>query len=114
MINSFLTPLLYVLAMGVLLGGYIDSGPDQLEGATSYLGFVAPGLIAAQSMQLVVSETTYPVMGMVKWQRIAFGMTVAWYAIGALALRRVDTRPYAVQLAEREAPLEEPLAATFS
>ena len=74
-ITSFLTPLLYVLAMGVLLGGYIDAGPDQLEGATSYLAFVAPGLVAAQSMQLVVGEVTYPVMGMVKWQRIAFGMT---------------------------------------
>ena len=26
-------------------------------------------------MQLVVGEMTYPVMAMVKWQRIAFGMT---------------------------------------
>ena len=74
-ITSFLTPLLYVLAMGVLLGGYIEASPDQLEGATTYLAFVAPGLVAAQSMQLVVGEVTYPVMGMVKWQRIAFGMT---------------------------------------
>jgi lipooligosaccharide transport system permease protein len=74
-ITSFVTPLLYVLSMGVLLGSYIDADPAQLEGATSYLAFVAPGLVAAQSMQLVVGETTYPVMGMVKWQRIAFGMT---------------------------------------
>jgi lipooligosaccharide transport system permease protein len=74
-ITSFLTPLLYVLAMGVLLGGYIEASPDELEGATTYLAFVAPGLVAAQSMQLVVGEVTYPVMGMVKWQRIAFGMT---------------------------------------
>jgi lipooligosaccharide transport system permease protein len=74
-ITSFLTPLLYVLAMGVLLGGYIHADPDQLEGATSYLAFVAPGLVAAQSMQLVVGEVTYPIMSMVKWQRTAFGMT---------------------------------------
>lgn len=74
-ITSFVTPLLYVLAMGVLLGGYIDGDPDQLDGATSYLAFVAPGLVAAQSMQMVVGEVTWPVMGMVKWQRIAFGMT---------------------------------------
>lgn len=74
-ITSFVTPLLYVVAMGVLLGGYIEGDPDQLEGATSYLAFVAPGLVAAQAMQMVVGEMTYPVMGMVKWQRIAFGMT---------------------------------------
>jgi lipooligosaccharide transport system permease protein len=73
-ITSFVTPLLYVLAMGVLLGGYIEAGPEQLEGATSYLAFVAPGLVAAQTMQMVVGEVTFPIMAMVKWQRIAFGM----------------------------------------
>ena len=45
--NSFATPLFYVLAMGVLLGGFIDADPDQLEGATSYLSFIVPGLVAA-------------------------------------------------------------------
>jgi lipooligosaccharide transport system permease protein len=74
-ITSFVTPLLYLLAMGVLLGGFIEGEPDTLEGATSYLAFVAPGLLAAQSMQLVVGEMTYPVMSMVKWQKIAFGMS---------------------------------------
>lgn len=74
-ITSFVTPLLYVLAMGVLLGGYVEAGPDELEGATSYLAFVAPGLVAAQTMQLVVGEVTFPIMSMVKWQRTAFGMT---------------------------------------
>ena len=49
--------------MGVLLGGFIDADPDRLEGATSYLAFVVPGLIAAHAMQTAVGETTYPVMG---------------------------------------------------
>jgi lipooligosaccharide transport system permease protein len=69
-ISSFLSPLLYVLAMGVLLGGFIPGDPDVLEGATSYFDFVVPGLIAAHAMQTAVGETTYPVMGMIKWQRI--------------------------------------------
>jgi len=69
-ISSFLSPLLYVVAMGVLLGGFIDGDPDVLEGATSYVDFVVPGLIAAHAMQTAVGETTYPVMGMIKWQRI--------------------------------------------
>ncbi len=69
-ISSFLAPLLYVVAMGVLLGGFIDADPDVLEGATSYFDFVVPGLIAAHAMQTAVGETTFPVMGMIKWQRI--------------------------------------------
>ncbi len=68
--SSFLSPLFYVLAMGVLLGGFIDGDPDRLEGATSYLAFVVPGLVAAQSMMTAVGETTYPVMSMIKWQRV--------------------------------------------
>jgi lipooligosaccharide transport system permease protein len=74
-ITSFVNPLLYVLAMGVLLGDYVAGDPDQLEGATSYLAFIAPGLVAAQAMQTVFGEVTYPVMGMIKWQRTYFGMT---------------------------------------
>ncbi|WP_141013133.1 ABC transporter permease [Nocardioides sambongensis] len=69
-VSSFLSPFLYVLAMGVLLGGFVEADPDVLEGATSYLAFVVPGLIAAHAMQTAVSETTYPVMGMIKWQRV--------------------------------------------
>ena len=73
-ISSFVTPLLYILAMGVLLGGFIKSDPDQLEGATSYLAFVAPGMLAAQAMTTVFGEVTAPVMGMIKWQRTFYGM----------------------------------------
>ena len=68
-ITSFASPLFYVLAMGVLLGGFVHVSPDQLEGATSYLAFIVPGLIAAQSMQTAVFETTYPVMGALKWHK---------------------------------------------
>jgi lipooligosaccharide transport system permease protein len=73
-ISSFVTPLLYVLAMGVLLGGFIKGDPDELEGATSYLMFVAPGMVAAQSMTLVFGEMTYPVMSAVKWHKTYYSM----------------------------------------
>ncbi|WP_110183258.1 ABC transporter permease [Nocardioides solisilvae] len=68
-VSSFVAPLFYVVAMGVLLGGFVDAGPDRLEGATSYLAFVVPGLVAAHVMQVAVGETTYPVMGGIKWQK---------------------------------------------
>ena len=61
-ISSFVAPLFYVVAMGVLLGGFIEGDPAELEGATSYLAFLVPGLVAAHAMQTAVGETTYPVM----------------------------------------------------
>lgn len=69
-VSSFVAPLFYVVAMGVLLGGFIKGDPARLEGATSYLEFLVPGLVAAQAMQTAVGETTYPVMSMIKWQRV--------------------------------------------
>ncbi|WP_101524750.1 ABC transporter permease [Nocardioides houyundeii] len=68
-ISSFVAPLFYVVAMGVLLGGFIEGDPSRLEGATSYLDFVVPGLVASHAMQIAVGETTYPVMGGIKWHK---------------------------------------------
>jgi len=73
-ISSFVTPLLYVVAMGVLLGGFIAGDPARLDGAPTYLAFVAPGLVAAQTMTTVFGEVTYPVMGAVKWHKTYFSM----------------------------------------
>lgn len=69
--TAFLSPLFYVLAMGVLLGGLIDARtePQDLAGAPSYLAFVVPGLVAAHAMQVAVAETTWPVTGRIKWDR---------------------------------------------
>jgi lipooligosaccharide transport system permease protein len=74
--SSFVVPLFYVLAMGVLLGGFVDAGAD-LDGAPSYLAFVAPGLVAAQAMQTTTGETTWPVLAMIKWQRVYYAMTAS-------------------------------------
>ncbi len=74
-ITSFVMPFLYVTAMGVLLGGFIQQDPATLEGATTYLAFVAPGLVAAHAMQTATGEVMWPVMGMIKWSRTYFAMT---------------------------------------
>lgn len=80
-VSSFLTPLLYVVAMGVLLGGFIEADPDKLEGATSYLAFVVPGLVASHAMTLAVSESTYPVMGSIKWHKTFFAQLATPLAV---------------------------------
>lgn len=73
-VSSFLMPLLYVVAMGVLLGGYVDSSDSSLEGAPSYLAFVTPGLVATTAMQTAVGSATWPVLGNLKWHRTYYGM----------------------------------------
>ncbi len=73
-VSSFLTPLFYVVAIGVLLGGFIEGDPAQLNGASSYLLFVVPGLVASQTMNTAIGEVTYPVMGLIKWHRGYYAM----------------------------------------
>ena len=85
-ISSFVVPLLYILAMGVLLGGFIEGDPDKLEGATTYLAFVAPGMLAAQSMTTVFGEVTYPVMGMIKWNKTYYSMVATPLTVGDIVL----------------------------
>lgn len=81
-ISSFLMPLLYVAAMGILLGGFIDRGSANLEGAPSYLAFIAPGLLAAHAMQTAAGEVMWPVMGMIKWNKTYYGMIATPLGIG--------------------------------
>jgi lipooligosaccharide transport system permease protein len=84
--SSFLVPLLYILAMGVLLGGFIEGDPAKLDGATSYLAFVAPGMLAAQTMTTVFGELTYPVMGMMKWHKTYYSMIATPLTVGDLVM----------------------------
>jgi lipooligosaccharide transport system permease protein len=73
-VTSFVQPFLYVAAMGVLLGGYVDDSGSGLGGAPSYLDFIAPGLLAATAMQVAIGEVMWPVMGAIKWDRTYFAM----------------------------------------
>jgi lipooligosaccharide transport system permease protein len=88
-ITSFVTPFLYILAMGVLLGGFVTADPATLDGATSYLAYVAPGMVASQAMGTVFGETTYPVMSMVKWQKVYFSMIATPLAVRDIVLAQL-------------------------
>jgi len=66
-INSFFSPVLFLLAMGVGLGSFVDrSGGDAL-GGVSYLAFLAPGLLASTVMQTASFESTFPIMAGFVW-----------------------------------------------
>jgi lipooligosaccharide transport system permease protein len=66
-ITTVLFPVLFLASMGVGLGTLVDSSASGGVEGHSYLVFLAPGLLAATAMQTAVTESTYPVMGAIKW-----------------------------------------------
>jgi lipooligosaccharide transport system permease protein len=70
--TSFLSPVLYLIAMGVGLGSLIDANlPEGVEGM-SYLTFLAPGLLVATAMQTGAGEGAWKVMAGFKWRKTYF------------------------------------------
>ncbi len=67
---SFLTPALYLGAMGFGVGGLVDDGNGReiLDGQ-GYLEFLAPGLLAAVAMQTAMGESSWPIGNVVRWSR---------------------------------------------
>jgi lipooligosaccharide transport system permease protein len=65
--TSVASPVLYLGAMGLGLGTLVDQHGTARLGGVSYLAFLAPGLLAATSMQSAMNESTFPVMAAVKW-----------------------------------------------
>jgi lipooligosaccharide transport system permease protein len=74
--SSFVSPLLYLGAMGVGLGGLVDARSQGVDGIP-YLQFVAPGLLAATALQTAAAESLWPVMAGTKWLRTFHAMVSA-------------------------------------
>jgi lipooligosaccharide transport system permease protein len=64
-LGSFLTPLLYLTAMGIGLGALITREVAGVD----YVAFLGPGILAATCMQTAVFESTFPVLGKISWRR---------------------------------------------
>src|SRR5436309_8512595 len=71
---SFVAPLLFLAAMGLGLGTLIARGPVRTVEGVSYLAFLAPGLLAATTMQTAFVEETYPIIAKMQWLRTYEGM----------------------------------------
>lgn len=86
LVSSFLNPVLYLAAMGLGLGSYVGSnaatgsgsagaaGMAAILGGTTYLAFLAPGLLAAVAMQAGAGESTFPIMAGILWDRTFHAM----------------------------------------
>jgi lipooligosaccharide transport system permease protein len=68
--STVLTPLGFLAAMGLGLGSIVDNGAQSATlGGVDYLDFIAPGLLAASMMQQAAFESSYPVLGAIKWAK---------------------------------------------
>ena len=67
--NSFLSPILFLAAMGVGVGGYVDRSGSVALGGVPYLAFLASGLLAANAMQTAANESTFPILAAIVWVR---------------------------------------------
>lgn len=65
-IGRFLSPLFFLLSMGVGLGALVDDRAGGVDG-TPYLQFVVPAIVATQAMWVAMGESTYQVLGYIKW-----------------------------------------------
>ena len=71
--SSILAPLGFLVAMGLGLGSIVDGGEQSATlGGVDYLAFIAPGLLAGSAMQQANFESSYPVLGAIKWARQYF------------------------------------------
>jgi len=86
--STVVSPVLFLAAMGLGLGGLVKAHTGQVAGL-SYLDFVAPGLMVASAMQIAANEAMWPVLGGVKWVNnfhaaVATSITAAQVAVGYL------------------------------
>jgi len=81
--TTFVNPVLYLAAMGVGLGSFINkSGHTASLGHLSYLQFVAPALAATTAAMTAASESMFPVMGAIKWTGTYFAMLATPLRVG--------------------------------
>ena len=72
-ISRFLSPLFFLLSMGLGLGALVDDSAGGVDGVP-YLQYVVPGILAMQAMMTAFGESTYAVMGYIKWNQMYAAM----------------------------------------
>lgn len=68
--SSVLGPVFYLGAMGLGLGTLVNRHGASALGGVSYLAFVAPAILATQAMNTGMGESSFPVFGSIKWNKI--------------------------------------------
>ncbi|HET7726125.1 MAG TPA: ABC transporter permease [Candidatus Limnocylindrales bacterium] len=84
--GNFLTPVLFLLAMGIGLGTYVNDTGSAALGGVTYLQFLAPGLLAGTLMQTASFESSFPVLSGFNWTRRYHAMNAAPMSPAAIAI----------------------------
>lgn len=68
-ISTFLQPVLFLAAFGLILGDQVDQGGGDVALPVPYLAFLATGVLAATAMQTGAGDGSWPVMVGIKWRK---------------------------------------------
>jgi lipooligosaccharide transport system permease protein len=71
-VSAILSPVLFLTAMGLGLGGFVDAGGGEASGALGgvpYVTWLAPGLLAASAMQNGAGDGSFPVVAGMRWTK---------------------------------------------
>jgi len=71
--SSILGPVCYLGAMGFGLGSLVNRHGTAALGGVPYLAFLAPAIMATSAMTTGLDESTFPVLGSIKWNKIYIG-----------------------------------------
>ncbi|MFT4108405.1 ABC transporter permease [Propionicimonas sp.] len=85
---AVLTPILYLIAMGIGLGTLVDAGSGGVEGVP-YLTFVAPGLLVSSVVMAAAGETTFPVVDGFKWGKLYYARSATAASAAQVALGEI-------------------------
>jgi lipooligosaccharide transport system permease protein len=77
--------VLFLLSMGLGLGSLVDKSAGGV-GGVPYLQFVVPGILAAQAMWVAMGESTYQVLGAIRWDMKYHAMLATPIGIGDILL----------------------------
>lgn len=76
-VSSIVTPVVYLLALGVGLGKFVRTDLYFNGHPYDYLEIVAPALLATTAMQIGAFESSWPVLSAIKWSRQYHAMLAA-------------------------------------
>jgi lipooligosaccharide transport system permease protein len=78
--SSFALPAMFLVAMGITVGRYVDARSDTV--GMPYLDYIGPGLLASTALQVAVGESTWPVFSAFHWIRTYHAMRASPLTVG--------------------------------
>ncbi|WP_433235778.1 ABC transporter permease [Streptosporangium sp. CA-135522] len=92
--SSFVLPVLFLISIGIGVGGYVGE-----VGGVDYLAWIVPGVMASTAFQMAIGESTYSVLGDFKWVRSYHAMRAAPVEIRDMVVGRMLYILFRVEIA---------------